>query len=98
MVVTAPGGPEITVAIRQGPMILNCCVCGACFAPVAIGMPRTLSVLAAVPDQVRQPADQNADDVGNGVKHVAGAVRQSKMLDQLAYRRVQSEYSECPPD
>ena len=29
MVVTAPGGPTITVVIRQGPMILNCCVCDA---------------------------------------------------------------------
>jgi hypothetical protein len=29
MVVTAPGGPTITVVIRHGPMILNCCVCDA---------------------------------------------------------------------
>ena len=60
-------------------------------------MPLTLSVLAPIPDQVRQRAEQNTTEVGNRIKHVTAAVRQRKMLDQLAYRSVHSKYAECPP-
>ena len=60
-------------------------------------MPATLSVLAPIPDQVRQPAEQNTKEIGNRIKHVTAAVRQRKMLDQLAYRSVHSKYAECPP-
>src|SRR5450759_3054134 len=60
-------------------------------------MPATLSVLAAIPDHERHRAEQNATEVGNGIKHVTAAVSQKKMLDQLAYRRMHGEYSQCPP-
>jgi len=59
-------------------------------------MAATLSVLAATPDQIRQPAEQNTAEIGKGIKHVTAAVRERKMLDQLTDRRMHGEYSECP--
>src|SRR5471030_2862926 len=59
-------------------------------------MPATLSVLAAIPDHVRHPAEENATEISDGIKHVTAAVRQDKMLDQLADGRMQGEYYECP--
>src|SRR5450759_1164456 len=96
MVLAAPGGPEITVAIRQGPMILNCCV-WALVRAVAIGYVQTLSVLATTPDQIRQPAECDATEVGHHVEHITAAVRQKEALDQLAGRCMHGEYAECPP-
>jgi len=60
-------------------------------------MRATLSVLAAIPDHVCQPAEENAADVGNGIKHVTAAVSQKKVLDQLTYRRMHGEYPQYPP-
>ena len=83
MVVTAPGGPTITVVIRQGPMILNCCVCDAMCA-VAIGYVQTLSGLATTPDQVHQRPERSATEIGHCVHHITTAVGQLKVLDQLS--------------
>jgi hypothetical protein len=81
MVVTAPGGPTITVVIRQGPMILNCCVCDAS-AP--IGYVQTLSGLTTTPDQVHQRAERSATEIGQCVQHITTAVGRLKVLDQLS--------------
>ena len=80
---TAPGGPTITVVIRQGPMILNCCVCDAMCA-VAIGYVQTLSGLTTTPDQAHQRTERSVSEIGQCVQHVTTAAGQLKVLNQLS--------------
>ena len=54
-------------------------------------------MLAAIPDHVSQSAQHDAAEVGHDIEDVTVTVRQHKVLDQLADRRVHGEYAECPP-
>src|SRR5664279_1929672 len=95
MVVTAPGGPTITVVIRQGPMF-STALSVTRLCAVVIGYAQTLSGLAAVTDQKDQRAQRDARQVSRLVPHIPGSMRQREMLDQLADRGVNREDADHP--
>src|SRR5665647_118890 len=60
-------------------------------------MAQRISGVTAIPDHIGEPAEPDATQVGHGVEHITAALRQPKVLDQLADRGMQREYAECPP-
>jgi hypothetical protein len=92
---TAPGGPTITVVIRQGPMILNCCVCDASARRshrVWANFIRTGD--GSRPDRPTHRA--RCPQVGHYIEHVTTDTGQPMALDKLADGCLYREYAECP--